>query len=82
MIQLVILDLMKKDQYDGVPTLFNSLLKSMIHLKAEAKIREKYVFSFIWREKMSNSYFNSSHNSTLQTQVLDSKRSVNVYFMI
>lgn len=43
MIQLVILDVMKKDQYDGVPTLFNSLLNSMIHLKPEAKIRQKCI---------------------------------------
>lgn len=64
MIQLVILDILKKDQYDGVPTLFNSLLKSMIHLKTEAKIRQKYEFSFIRREKMTNLSFNSSCNST------------------
>jgi len=47
MIQLVILDIMKKDQYDGVPTLFNSLLKSMIDLKTEAKIKQRYMFSFM-----------------------------------
>lgn len=45
MIQFVILDIIKKDQYDGVPTLFNSLLKSMIYLETEAKIRQKSMFS-------------------------------------
>lgn len=78
MIQLVVLDIVKKDQYDGVPTLFNSLLKSMIHLKTEAKITQKYIFSFMRREK-TNSSFNSSRNSTLQTQGLDSNRGPNVY---
>lgn len=53
MIQLIILDIIKKDQYDGVATLFNSLLKSLIHLETDAKKKTKISVFFYVKERQT-----------------------------